>query len=248
MTSIKSVFVGTALLVGLAAPSAFAQAGPAGIWDVVVESPQGAQNVTLELKVTGDKAEGTMTSAVGSMPLAGTVTADAIALTGNLEIQGMALAIGIDAKTAADDIEGSMKFGDFGEFPFKGKRAPAPVAPAAAPSAAAGAAAAAPATDMTGIAGKWNVTLTLEGMGEFPLTANFTQNGEEVTGTLTSMLGEVPIKGTFVGSALKVQFNTETPQGPLTVDVNAELKEQTLTGKASIAGLGEADWKAVRGQ
>jgi hypothetical protein len=243
MTFVKSVFVGTALLVGVSASPALAQ-GPAGTWDVVVESPQGAQNVTLEVKITGDKADGTMTSAVGSMPLTGTATADALALAGNLEIQGMALAIGITAKSTADDIEGSMKFGDFGEFPFKGKRNGVAGAPAA--SAAPAPAAAAPATAMTGIDGKWNVTLVLQGMGEFPLTANFTVNGEEVTGTLTSMLGEVPVKGTFVGSALKMQFNTETPQGPLTVDVNAELKDQTLTGKASIAGIGEADLRAVR--
>ena len=245
MTFLKSAFVATALLVGVAAAPASAQ-GPAGTWDVVVESPQGAQNITLEVKLTGDKVDGSMTSAVGSMPLTGTANADALELTGNLEIQGMALAIAINAKTTADDIDGSMKFGDFGEFPFKGKRSAAKAAPDA--SAAAAPAAPAPATAMTGIAGKWNVTLTLQGMGEFPLTANLALNGEEVTGTLTSMLGEVPVKGTFVGSALKMQFNTETPQGPLTVDVNAELKEQTLNGKASIAGLGEADLKAVRGQ
>jgi hypothetical protein len=181
------------------------------------------------------------------MPLTGTVNAEALELTGNLEIQGMALAIGISAKTSADDIDGSMKFGDFGEFPFKGKRAAAKAAPAVG-AAAPAAPPAAPATALTGVAGKWNVTLTLQGMGEFPLTANLVVNGEEVTGTLTSLLGEVPVKGTFVGSALKMQFNTETPQGPLTVDVNAELKDQTLAGKATIAGVGEADLKAVRGQ
>lgn len=243
MSRMKSTFLGVALLVGMASAPAFAQSGPAGTWEVVVESPQGAQNLTLELKVAGDKADGTLTSMVGTMPVTGTVKPEGLELSGTLEVQGMSLPIVVTAKTVADTIDGSMKFGDFGEFPFKGKRAVG--APPAPPTASSSAAPAAPAT---GIVGKWNVTLTLQGMGEFPLSATFAQEGETVTGTLTSMMGEVPVKGTFVGSALKLEFTTETPQGPLTVNMTGDLTSQGLTGKASIAGLGEADWKAVRGQ
>ncbi len=233
----KASLLAAALLTGLATPL-FAQSTPAGTWEVVLETPQGANTVTLTVTVAGDKADGTLASAIGTMPITGTATADTIQMSGNLEIQGMSLLLGINGKVVGDAISGTVKMGDFGEAPFSGKRAAAAGAAAAAPAA--------PAVAPTGVAGKWNVTLTLTGVGDFPLTANLTQTGEAVTGTFVSMLGEVPVKGTFAGSALNLEFTTETPQGPMSVTMTGELKDQALTGKAAIAGLGEADWKAVR--
>lgn len=239
-------FFGLAVALFLAT-SALAQGTAAGDWELNVESPQGSQTVTLTIKLDGEKATGSLTSMIGSMPITGTVAGGKLDVSGNLEAQGMALTLALSGTIAGDTVNGSMKVGEFGEYLFSGKRASSATstsAPAPAP-AASGAPAASTAS---GVAGRWNVTLMLEGMGEFPATADLTQDGENVAGTFSSMAGEVAVKGTFAGSALKLEFTAETPQGPLTVTMTGDLGSEGLAGKASIAGLGEADWKAVRAQ
>ena len=83
-------------------------------------------------------------------------------------------------------------------------------------------------------------------MGDLPATATLTQDGTNVTGMLSSMAGDVPVKGTMTGNSLKLEFTAETPQGPITVTMTGELAATGFTGKASLAGIGEADWKATR--
>ena len=247
MKHLKACFFGAAFVLGLASAPVFAQDSAAGTWDVTMETPQGANSVTLTLKVDGTKASADLASAMGTMPMTGTATDGAIVLAGNLDIQGMSLQLGLNGKVDGQTFSGTVKMGDFGEFPFTGKRAGGATA-AAAPTPAAAPAPAAAAVAGAGAAGKWNVTLMLAGMGEFALTADLKQTGSDITGTLNSVAGDVPVKGTMTGSTLNLEFTAETPQGPLPIKMTGELGAAGFTGKASIAGLGEADWKAVRGQ
>lgn len=254
MKHLMARFLGAALVLGMAAGPASAQNGPNGDWELNLETPQGANTVTLSLKVDGDKATGSLTSPMGAMPMAGTASDGTMALTGNLEIQGMSLQLGLNGKIAGDVFNGTVKMGDFGEFPFTGKRAPA--AGAAPPTAAFSAtpapgqtSAAAAAVAGGDITGKWNIILNIAGVGEFPVTADFKQEGANITGTFISAVGEVPVTGTMTGSSLKVEFSAETPQGVLPITLTGELGPNGgFTGKASIAGMGEADWTGVRNQ
>lgn len=242
-----SRFFGLALVLSLTAVLPARAQSAAGDWELNVDSPQGALAVTLALQLDGEKASGSLTSMVGTMPVTGTLTAGKLELSGTLEAQGMSLALGMAGTVAGDSVSGTMKLGDFGEFPFSGKRAakaaaasPAPATPAPATPAPGG------ATTASGVAGKWNLTLTLAGMGELPMAADFKQEGSDVTGTLNSMVGEVAVKGTFSGTSLKLEFTAETPQGPLPVTMTGDLTDSGLAGTATITGLGEAQWKAVR--
>ena len=81
-----------------------------------------------------------------------------------------------------------------------------------------------------------------------PATANFTQAGDKVTGTISSQAGETAVAGSMSGSALKLEFNVETPQGQITITMTGDLSATGIAGKASIVGLGEADWTATRVQ
>lgn len=239
MTSMKSAALALALsAVGFALPAA-AQSAVAGPWELTVQAPQGTMIVTMNVSIEGEKATGTLASTMGTLAISGTATPDSLQMSGTLDMQGLSIALGLTGKAADGSFNGSLKLGDLGDAPFTGKR---PAAPAAAASAAA------PAAAVAGVAGKWNVTLILTGAGEFPVVVNLTQSGQDVSGTLNSMLGDVPLKGTFVGSTLTVNVTITGPQGPMTATLTGELAGQTLAGKASIAGLGEADWKAVRGQ
>ncbi len=219
----------------------------AGAWDITLSTPQGDNTVTVTFKQDGDKVTGTLASPMGEMPLAGTATAGTLKAVGNFDAGGQALEMTFTGKVAGDAVDGTVKFGDFGEFPFTGKRAGAK---AAAPAATAAAPAARPAASASaaGAGGKWDVVLSIAGAGDFPMTATLTQTADKVAGTISSQAGDVPIAGTFTGNALKLEFTAATPNGDIPVTMTGTLGASGLAGKASIAGMGEADWTAKRAQ
>jgi hypothetical protein len=248
MKYVKAGFLAAFLILTLAASSAVAQSNPAGAWDITIETPQGANSVTLTLKQDGDKLTGDLDSQMGSTPVTGTFSAGAVALIANIEIQGNSLQLGINGKMDADALNGSVKFGDFGEFPFTGKRAGTAATPAPAAAPAASAAPAATSAAGSDASGKWDVVLMIAGAGEFPVTADLKQDGAKVTGILSSQAGDVAVTGTMTGTSLKLEFVAVTPQGPLPITMTGELGPAGFTGKASLAGMGEADWKGTRGK
>ena len=220
--------------------SAFAQSGPAGEWTLAMATPQGTTNVVLALRVTGDKVAGEMNSPMGPVAVAGTAAGNDVNVTANISIQGMALTFVIGGKVDGDSMAGTVKIGDFGEFPFTGTRAGAAAAPAAA---AAGPAAGAAITDLNG---KWDIKIVIAGMGEMPAVAVMKQDGEKLTGTISGPAGEMAFAGTVVGKTVKFDFEADTPQGKLPVSMTGDIGATSVSGKASIAGMGEADWTATR--
>lgn len=244
----------TAAIVLVCAPAAaLAQAGPAGNWELTMETPQGTSTVTLALTLAGDKVTGDLSSQMGSVPITGTATGDAVTLSADINIQGMALAFGIDGKVEGDAMTGNVKVGDFGEFPFTGKRAAATAAapaaappPAAAPVDAAATADAATTTPISDLNGTWDIKLVIAGMGEMPATAVMKQDGDKISGTISGPAGEIAIAGTVTGKALRIDFEADTPQGKIPVTMTGDIGATSVSGKASIAGMGEADWTATR--
>jgi hypothetical protein len=240
MKQVIGVLAAAAVL-AMAPVSASAQTGAAGEWELAMTTPQGTNTVGLSLTLTGDKVSGELTSPMGAVPVTGTATGNDVKLTADVTIQGMALTFAIDGKVAGDAMDGSVKVGDFGEFPFTGKRAAARAA-AAAPSTAPSANAA-PITDLNG---KWDIKLVIAGMGEMPATAVMKQEGEKLTGTISGPAGEIIIAGTVIGKAVSILFEAETPQGKLPVTMTGDIGTTSVSGKASIAGMGEAEWTATR--
>jgi hypothetical protein len=239
MMHLKRLMAAVVVVLLAGSASAFAQSGAAGSWQLTLQTPQGNQTVELALTQTGTNLSGDLISAMGSVSVTGNTTADGVALTAKIE--AMNLELGINGKVAGDSMDGTVKFGDFGEFPFTGKRA-APKPPEAASSSSA-AAAGGPITDLNG---KWDVKLVIAGAGEFPATATLKQDGDKVSGTLNSIAGEVAVSGTVTGRSLKIEFEADTPQGKLPVTLTGDMGVAGITGKASITGLGEADWTATR--
>ncbi len=235
--------IGVLAVTALVATSAtaYAQGGPAGQWELSMSTPQGNSTVNLTLSLAGDKITGELASPMGAVPVNGTATGDDVKLTADINIQGMALTFAIDGKVNGDAMDGNVKVGDFGEFPFTGKRAAAK--PAAAAVTTNGSAAAAAITDLNG---KWDIKIVIPGAGEFPATAEMKQEGEKVSGTMNSMAGSVALAGTVTGKTVKFEFEAETPQGKLPVTMTGDIGSTSVTGKAAIGGLGEADWTATR--
>jgi hypothetical protein len=145
-----------------------------------------------------------------------------------------------------DTLAGTVKFGDFGDAPFTGKRKAAGAAPAAATTtapasattAASSTSAAATTTAGGALSGTWNLTVDIAG-NQLPITAVLQQNGNAVTGSFTTPQGEVPVKGTMTGNNLTLDF--EVPGG-MAVSMIGSLGPNGLTGKMSIPGFGDGDW------
>jgi hypothetical protein len=232
-----------AVIFGFAPSAAVAQGSVAGDWELTLNTPQGFNTVNLTLAQDGDKITGNLNSPMGSVPVTGTNTAGALALTAHIDIQGNGIDLGLNGKVEGESLNGAVKFGDFGEFPFTGKRAaPKTAASSGGPAPGGGA----PAVNATDANGHWNIILTLAGAGEFPVSATLTQQGEKVSGTFSSAIGDVAVAGTMVGKLLKLEFTAETPQGSLPVTMTGELGTSGFIGKATIVGMGEADWTGTR--
>jgi hypothetical protein len=233
-----------AVLVVLCATAAWAQ-NVAGDWELTIAAPQGENVVSLSLALDGAKATGNLSSQLGTVPVEGTATGNTVAVVAKIDAGGMTLELGFNGTVAGDAMTGNVKMGDFGEFPFTGKRV-AKSAAAARPPAAAAAAAPTTTGGMLNAGGKWDVTLSIAGMGELPANASLTQDGANLTGTLTSMAGEVPVSGTVTGTSLRLVFKADSPQGRIEVVMTGEATPDGLKGKATLAGVGEADWTAKR--
>jgi hypothetical protein len=221
--------------------AAFAQTDVSGDWLVTVDSPQGPSTIDLTMKQMGEALTGTVTSPMGSVDFKGRVLKDALSVSYMLNLQGNSIEIKMTGTVAGDAITGNLDFGGLGEVPWTAKRKTAASAPPASRAASA-----APAAAGGGeISGKWDITFNM-GANQMPGSATFTQSGEKVTGTLTSPAGGVPISGTMTGKTLKLEFSIPTPQGDMPVTMTGDLGPDGFTGKASLPGLGEADWTGKR--
>jgi hypothetical protein len=234
-----------ALAVVAGAPmAALAQTDFSGDWLVTIESPQAPVTIDLTMKQAGEALTGTVTSPMGSVDFKGKVLKDALTVTYTMNVQGNSIEITMTGTVAGDAITGNLDFGGLGEVPWTAKRKTA----SAAPASGAASAAPAPVTAAAGggeISGKWDITFNMGG-NQMPGTATFTQTGDKVTGTITSLAGGVPVSGTMTGKTLKLEFNIPTQQGDIPVTMTGDLGPDGFTGKASLAGLGEADWTGKR--
>ena len=229
-----------AIVVG-APVAAFAQTDVSGDWLVTIESPQGPATVDLTMKQAGEALTGTVTSPMGSVDFKGKVLKDALSVSYTMNLQGNSIEITMTGTVAGDAIAGNLDFGGLGEVPWTAKRKPTvQPAPRAAPAAPAPAAAGGGE-----ISGKWDITFNMGG-NQMPGSATFTQTGDKVTGTLTSLAGGVPVSGTMTGKTLKLEFNVPTQQGDIPVTMTGDLGPDGFTGKANLAGMGEADWTGKR--
>ena len=246
-------FVASIVIAG----SALAQPVPvsvAGDWDVTVQSPQGTNTVLVTLKQDGEKLDGLFKSPLGELPFTGTLTGSDMKFTFSFPVDGQPLLITMTGKVDGDAIAGKADFGGFAEGDWSATRAkPGAAAAAATPTPATTTAETATSTTASsattavgGYAGKWDVVVKTPG-GDFPATANLTDDGGRLSGTFGSQMGEVPVTGTVEGKSMKLTMSTQTPNGTMTVVLTGDLDgDSIVNGKAEIEGMGQMEWTAKR--
>ena len=213
-----------------------------GKYEGTVKSPDAREaKVTLDLKSEGGKISGRVTLASG-------VTADST--EGKLENGTLTLNFGnerslvmkVDGeKLVGDAVEGTQK------IPIELKK----VLPASAASAAAAAApgpAAAPATPAAPASGAVNLNGNWEAVADangqpFPFSLTLKVDGETVTGSSSSQLGDSTVKsGTWKDG--KLNFTLEGQNGSVTL--SAVVVDGKLSGEFDFSGQLQGKWVAVK--
>ena len=90
------------------------------------------------------------------------------------------------------------------------------------------------------VAGSWD--LSINGP-EGPITAGavLKQDGDKVSGTISSPQGETQVAGTMTGKTMALAFTVATPQGNLDIKVTAEVNGSEMKGMMDF-GMGQADF------
>jgi hypothetical protein len=93
-----------------------------GNWKLTIETPNGPGSPSLVLKQEGEKLTGTYKGRFGESPLEGMVKDKEIKFTVKVNAQGQELLIEYSGTVEGDTMKGKVKFGEFGEGTFTGKK------------------------------------------------------------------------------------------------------------------------------
>ena len=93
-----------------------------GKWEIVINSPLGAQKASLDIATNGTALTATQQAAQGSGPLEnGKVDGNNVAWSAKIS-SPMPLTLDFTGTVDGDKLSGSVKAGSFGSFPFTGNR------------------------------------------------------------------------------------------------------------------------------
>ena len=94
-----------------------------GNWNITVQSPMGAQPSTLSLKAEGGTLTGTQSAQGNSSNIAnGKVDGDTVTWSNSITTP-FPMTLEFTGTVAGDTLNGNVKAGAFGSFPFTGTRA-----------------------------------------------------------------------------------------------------------------------------
>ncbi|MDR3506733.1 MAG: hypothetical protein P4L64_02435 [Caulobacteraceae bacterium] len=95
----------------------------AGTWNVTVNSPMGAQPSTLTLAVDGGAVTGTQSAQGNTSPIANAkIDGDTVTWSNSITTP-FPMTLEFTGKVDGDTLNGTVKAGAFGSFPFTGSRA-----------------------------------------------------------------------------------------------------------------------------
>jgi hypothetical protein len=94
------------------------------------------------------------------------------------------------------------------------------------------------------ITGDWD--LSINGPeGVITATAALKQDGEKVSGSITSPQGTVELAGTYKAKKVELAFQIQSPNGPLDIKVNGDVDGAEMKGIIDF-GMGMADFTAKK--
>lgn len=100
----------------------------------------------------------------------------------------------------------------------------------------------APAVDVTGT---WDMAVETP-QGTMTLASTFKQDGEKLTGTQASQMGELPLEGSVKGADIvfAVVFNMQGQD--MTITYTGKIDGDTMSGTIEFGGFGLSTWTAQK--
>ena len=98
-----------------------------------------------------------------------------------------------------------------------------------------------PAAKVTDVTGTWELNV-VSPMGSRASDAIFTQSGETLAGKMVSPRGEVPLKGTVSGDAVKFGINVNVQGQDLQIDYTGTVTGDTMSGTVVFGSFGDGTW------
>ena len=103
----------------------------------------------------------------------------------------------------------------------------------------------APKDKKVNITGTWEISVESP-QGAMTITANYKQEGEKLTGTHVSEMGESPLTGTVVGNQITYTLTIDMGGQQMSLVHKAKVEGDTITGTADFGGMGTATWTVKR--
>ena len=95
------------------------------------------------------------------------------------------------------------------------------------------------------ITGTWEMTVESP-QGQMLIIANYKQEGETLTGTHVSEMGEAPLKGTVKGADIEYTLTLDMGGQQVSIVHKAKVDGDTITGSAIIGEMGTIAFTAKR--
>ena len=95
------------------------------------------------------------------------------------------------------------------------------------------------------ITGTWEMTVETP-QGQMVVTANYKQEGETLTGTHVSEMGEAPLKGTVKGADIEYTLSLDMGGQQFSIVHKAKADGDTITGSAIVGDMGTIAFTAKR--
>ena len=100
-----------------------------------------------------------------------------------------------------------------------------------------------PATvDVTGV---WDMSVETPN-GVIENVATLKQEGEKLTGTIASQMGEIAMEGTVVGSEIKWILNIDMGGQQMAIAFAGKVEGESMAGLFEMGGMGSASWTAKK--
>jgi len=96
--------------------------------------------------------------------------------------------------------------------------------------------------DVTGV---WDMSVETPN-GVIENVATLKQDGEKLTGTIASQMGELAMEGSVVGSEIKWVLNFDMGGQQVSVAFAGKVEGETMAGIFEMAGMGTASWNAKK--
>ena len=95
------------------------------------------------------------------------------------------------------------------------------------------------------VSGAWACTVDSP-QGQLDVTLTLKQDGDKVTGTLSSQMGDAPVTGTVKGSDIEFTMSMDAGGGNMVLKYNAKVDGDKISGSINIEGQGEIKFSGTK--